>query len=230
MKSIICRANDFATAVVCGIERSRSALSEARIILSSGSTGDLYQFADELHQDLTKIHGSLLRTQQRMGPTNHGWRTVRNLVGLFSRTNRGFNVIVVAPPNQAIPEKLATNMSGVVQTCNRLIEMISQLKKEAVYVEIPGSNDKTMAALKTVIRDLESRDRECRPLAYKLLEKRLPAVYSNCRTSSGGTSLPGKINWNWADYELRYKYLVPISEWKLQCKGVTNMIQDVYGD
>lgn len=72
----------------------------------------------------------------------------------------GFNVIVVAPPNQAIPEKLATNMSGVVQTCNRLIEMISQLKKEAVYVEIPGSNDKTMAALKTVIRDLESRDRE----------------------------------------------------------------------
>lgn len=62
-------------------------------------------------------------------------------------------------------------MSGIVQTCNRLIEMISQLKEESVYVESPGFNDKTMATLGTVIRDLESRDRECRPLAYKLLEK-----------------------------------------------------------
>lgn len=72
----------------------------------------------------------------------------------------GFNGIAVAPPNQAIPEKLATNMSGIVQKCNQLIEMISQLKKEAVRVEIPGFNDKAMAALEAVIRDLESRDRE----------------------------------------------------------------------
>lgn len=66
MKSIICRTNDFATAVVCGIERARSGLSEARLILSSGNASDLHQFADELHQDLTKIHGSLVRARQRM--------------------------------------------------------------------------------------------------------------------------------------------------------------------
>jgi len=111
-----------------------------------------------------------------MRSTNHGWRTVRNLVGLLSKTNRrsrclhaaplcmadmsGVDGMAVTPPNPDIPAELATNMSRIVETCNRLIEMISQLKDETVYVASPGFNDKAMTTLGTVIRDLESRDRE----------------------------------------------------------------------
>jgi len=86
-----------------------------------------------------------------------------------------FNGMAAAPPNQAIPEKLATNMSGIVQTCNRLIEMISQLKEETVYVESPGFNDKAMATLGTVIRDLESRDREVS--WHHLTENQLTTIF-----------------------------------------------------
>ncbi|KAL4062285.1 hypothetical protein V8B97DRAFT_1878068, partial [Scleroderma yunnanense] len=66
IRSINYRITDFAIAVVCGVERARSALAEAQSIQSSRTAHDLYQFADELQRALTKIQEDLSRAQQEM--------------------------------------------------------------------------------------------------------------------------------------------------------------------
>ena len=63
MKSIICRATDFAIAITCGIERAQSMLSEARLIRSSGNAHDLHRFAGELQPALMKIQRDISHAQ-----------------------------------------------------------------------------------------------------------------------------------------------------------------------
>lgn len=66
MKSIICVTTDFAIALVCGTERARNAISEARSIQSFGDGRALCQFSVDLHLALTKMQKSLSRAQQGM--------------------------------------------------------------------------------------------------------------------------------------------------------------------
>ncbi|KAL4064013.1 P-loop containing nucleoside triphosphate hydrolase protein, partial [Scleroderma citrinum] len=66
MESIICRAIDFAMAVVCGLERVQRGCLEAQSILTSRNALDLHKFSGELQQALTKAHERLLRAQQGM--------------------------------------------------------------------------------------------------------------------------------------------------------------------
>ncbi|KAL4063991.1 hypothetical protein V8B97DRAFT_1876403, partial [Scleroderma yunnanense] len=64
------------------------------------------------------------------------------------------------------------SMGGLVRWWAELIEMISQLKEDAVRVVAvsPTLDSKATATLESLIQDLDSHDRACRPSAYELCE------------------------------------------------------------
>ncbi|KAL4077618.1 hypothetical protein J3A83DRAFT_4368952 [Scleroderma citrinum] len=162
IRSINYRITDFAIAVVCGVERARSALAEAQSIQSSRTAHDLYQFADELQRALTKIQEDLSRAQQEMKdvtrPGGHRKRTFWNLAGLLSRTTKYPIGRAGARPHTSdeiiqVAGEIIANMGCLVDRWTWLTKIVSQLK-EHILTTSSGFHNKIVGSLELIIREL----------------------------------------------------------------------------